>query len=149
MALLTSPNVQRVDSLIAEELDTYVDREHQSVSAKMVQQELVEASLTCNDVLAILTEKADDVLKLAVALLRDESLSQQGADISGLVEGCSITYAIYLYHAQGAIMEELIEYLRRRQIPRASLFAARVFALYGEIKKKSNGRKLPDKNEFS
>ena len=25
VALLTSPNVQRVDSLIAEELDTYVD----------------------------------------------------------------------------------------------------------------------------
>ncbi len=110
--LLDNTTLQAIDNSIADKVNSEIIREDLPIIIKLMKQEVDASMLSIAEIESFINERASQIIDFGVRLLGNDNTE-------GLSVGIAITYAIYLIYLDSKEEKELLEYNKRRRIPKA------------------------------
>ena len=144
--ILVSNELSEIEVAITNECETYINKDYIDFTISTLRREISNSGLTIEYIREELRLKKDSIIKLGIRILnalkdkpideeypKGESVpkSQQPQVISshGVGIGFGVKYAIYLDFLENK-PKELIEYIKKERIPKASKFCRTLEKLY-------------------
>lgn len=109
--LLGSSGLQRIENAIADKLNCDLYKEDFSLLTGFIKEEVDASLLSIQDIGNFIDNYSDEVIDFGVEFLGD--IKPQILTI-----GIAITYSVYMIYLKWKDEKELLEYLKRRRIPK-------------------------------
>lgn len=109
--ILNSTNLQQIEDSIANKLGCGLYKDNISLLAGFLKEEIEASMLSLYDIEYFMTNHSKEVIDFGLKFLGKSKLQN-------LSTGIAITYSIYLIYLNDKDERELLEYLKKRRIPK-------------------------------
>jgi hypothetical protein len=113
--ILRSKPVNYVESALAKQLGCVIYKENINLLASFLKKEIEASQISIDKIEKYIEENKDKIVFFGVNLLKNNPPEK-------LSMGVAITYAIYLIYLETKKNRELLDYLKRKRIPKAEKF---------------------------
>ena len=110
--LLDNTTLQAIDDAIADKMNCEIMRDDLPIVIKFIKEEVDASMLSIIEIESFINEHAAEIIDFGIRLLGN-------TQPEGLRVGNAITYGIYLIYLDSKEEKELLEYIKRRRIPKA------------------------------
>ena len=145
--LLKSEDLSFIETSVAKECNTYVNKEHLDFTVNILRREITNSGLDINYIKELLSSKKMPIIKFGIDFIKKQVNEPhveeypEGEEVSevekskvlesqGLGIGFGIKIAIYFNFLEKDIQDELLNYLKAEKIPFASNFAKTLNRIY-------------------
>lgn len=124
--LLNSPSLQHIETSIAEQLNCTIYKDKTTLLTDLVKSEVSSSMLQIREIEYFMTQHAEKVVDFAKLLFKKKKPQS-------LSTGIAITYSIYLIYLKEKNIDQLLQYLERRRIPKADKLLLQLLSIKKEM----------------
>jgi len=124
--ILNSPNLQQIEDTIANKLGCGLYKDNISLLAGFLKEEIDASMLSLYDIEYFMINHSQEVIEFGLKFLGKSKLQSLSA-------GIAITYSIYLIYLKNKDERELMEYLKRRRIPKPQKLLEQLYTIRKEM----------------
>ena len=124
--LLGHSTLQQIESVIADKMDCELYKDNVSLLTGFIKEEVEASLLSLHDIEIFIenhSEKIIDFGQMFLGTSKPQSLST----------GIAITYSVYMIYLQGKDEKELLEYLKKRRIPKPKKLLEQLLSIKKEM----------------
>lgn len=124
--LLNSPSLQKIENTIADKMNCDLYKDNISLLSGFIKEEVDVSLLSIEDIESFIDNHIGKVIDFGLKFLvnsKPQSLST----------GIAITYSIYLIYLKGKGEKELLEFLKKRRIPKPQKLLQQLLDIKKEI----------------
>jgi hypothetical protein len=125
-ALLESPSLQQIEVAIAAKMDCSIYKDNMDILIGFIQAEIDSSMLSIDDIKDYIVNHSDEIVEFGQLLLGK-------AKPERLSIGIAISYSVYMIYLKEKGEQELLEYIRRRRIPKAQKVLEQLQAIQKEM----------------
>lgn len=124
--LLNSSNLQQIESTIANKMNCNLYKDKISLLTGFIKEEVDVSMLSIKDIKNFIDNHSDEVIDFGLKFLRNSKPQI-------LSTGMAITYTIYLIYLKGKDEKKMLEYLRKRRIPKPQKLLEQILSIKMEM----------------
>lgn len=124
--LLSSSSLQQIESTIAAEMSCDLYKDNISLLTGFIKEEVDASMLSVKDIESFLDNNPEEIIDFGLKFLgksKPQSLST----------GIAITYSVYLIYLRDKDEKELLEYLKKRRIPKPQKVLEQLLSIKKEM----------------
>lgn len=111
IALLSNSNLQQIECDIADKMSCEIYKDNIHLLAGFIKDEVDSSMLSIRDIESFIDNNSKEIIDFALRFLGKSK-------IQSLSIGIAITYSVYLIYLKDKGAKEILEYLKRRRIPK-------------------------------
>lgn len=125
-SLLATSSLQQVERAIADKMNCDLYKDNVSLLTRFIKEEVDASMLSILDIESLIKNQSEEVIDFGQMFL--DKYKPQSLSI-----GIAITYSVYLIYLKEKDEKELLEYLKKRRIPKSQKLLEQLLAIKKEM----------------